>query len=85
MEASESSYGGLASWEEGVASVCFKSTQLLRSRIMASARRAAEMGGPQEGGENRHKIQCARLTEIRAQYVEKAKKEIKEKIAELGI
>jgi hypothetical protein len=38
-----------------------------------------------EGGENRHKIQCAALTEARARYVEKAKREIEEKIAEFGM
>ena len=38
-----------------------------------------------EGGENRHKVQCKRLIEMRARYVEKAKKEIEEKIAEFGM
>ena len=38
-----------------------------------------------EGGENRHKIQCAVLTKMRARYMEKAKNEIEEKIARFGI
>ena len=36
-----------------------------------------------EGGENRHKIQCAALVEAR--YMEKAKREIEEKIARFGL
>ena len=40
--------------------------------------------GWKEGGENRHKIQCAALTEMRASYMEKAMKEIEEKIALFG-
>ena len=38
-----------------------------------------------EGGENRHKVQCKRLVEIRASYVEKTKKEIEEKMARFGV
>ena len=38
-----------------------------------------------EGGGNRHKIQCAALTEARARYVEKAKMEIEEKMVEFGL
>ena len=38
-----------------------------------------------EGGENRHKIQCAALTEARARYMEKAKREIKEKMTRFGL
>ena len=34
-----------------------------------------------EGGANRHKVQCKSLIEMRARYVEKAKKEIEEKMA----
>ena len=37
-----------------------------------------------EGGESRHKVQCARMVETRARYMEKAKKEIEEKMAEFG-
>jgi hypothetical protein len=33
-----------------------------------------------EGGENRHKVQCKSLIEIKARYVEKSKREIEEKI-----
>ena len=33
-----------------------------------------------KGGENRHKIQCARLVESRAIYIEKAKREIEEQM-----
>ena len=36
-------------------------------------------------GENRHKIQCAALTEARARYMERAKREIKEMISEFGM
>ena len=38
-----------------------------------------------EGGEDRHKVQCKNLVEMKARYVEKAKKEIEEKIAEFGM
>ena len=38
-----------------------------------------------EGGENCHKVQCKRLVEIKARYVEKAKKEIEEKMARFGV
>jgi hypothetical protein len=38
-----------------------------------------------EGGESRHKIQCVSLTEARARYMEKAKREIEEKIAQFGL
>jgi MYND finger len=38
-----------------------------------------------EGGENRHKIQCAALVEIRARYMEKAKKEVEEKIEQFAV
>ena len=38
-----------------------------------------------EGGESSHKAQCQRLIEIKARYVEKAKKEIEEKMAEFGV
>ena len=38
-----------------------------------------------EGGEDKHKIQCARLVEMRARYMEKAKNEIEEKMTELGV
>ena len=38
-----------------------------------------------EGGENRHKIQCARLVEMRARYMEKAKREIEEQMARFGV
>ena len=38
-----------------------------------------------EGGENMHKIQCARLVEMRARYMEKAKGEIEEQMARFGV
>ena len=38
-----------------------------------------------EGGENRHKVQCARLKEQKALYKEKKAKEIEERLAELGL
>jgi ankyrin repeat protein len=38
-----------------------------------------------EGGENRHKVQCKSLIEIKARYVEKFKREIEEKMAEFGM
>ena len=38
-----------------------------------------------EGDENRHKIQCARLVEMRARYMEKAKKEIEEQMVRFGV
>ena len=38
-----------------------------------------------EGGENRHKIQCARLVEMRARYMEKVKREIEELMARFGM
>ena len=38
-----------------------------------------------EGGENRHKIQCARLVEMRARYMEKAKKEVEEQMVRFGV
>ena len=38
-----------------------------------------------EGDENRHKIQCARLIEMRARYVEKAKREIEEQMVRFGV
>ena len=38
-----------------------------------------------EGGENSHKVQCKRLVEIKARYVEKAKKEIEEQMTRFGV
>ena len=38
-----------------------------------------------EGGENRHKIQCARLIEMKMRCMEKAKREIEEKIASFRV
>lgn len=38
-----------------------------------------------EGGESSHKVQCKKLVEIRTKYVEKAKREIEEKIARIGV
>jgi ankyrin repeat protein len=38
-----------------------------------------------EGGENRHKVQCKNLIEIKARYVEKSKREIEEKMARFGM
>ena len=38
-----------------------------------------------EGGENRHKVQCKSLIEIKERYVEKAKEEIEEQMAKFGM
>ena len=42
-----------------------------------------------EGGVNRHKIQCTRLIEMRARYIEKAKLDLKsefeEQMARFGV
>jgi hypothetical protein len=38
-----------------------------------------------EGGENRHKVQCKSLIEIRERYVKKCQREIEEKIARFGV
>jgi hypothetical protein len=38
-----------------------------------------------EGGENRHKVQCKSLIEMKARYVEKAKREIEEQTAMLVV
>jgi hypothetical protein len=40
--------------------------------------------GLEGGGENRHKVQCKSLIEIKARYVEKVKREIEEKMARFG-
>jgi ankyrin repeat protein len=46
--------------------------------------KACQVKDWKEGGENRHKVQCKSLIEIRERYVEKAKKEIKEQMARFG-
>jgi hypothetical protein len=38
-----------------------------------------------EGGENRHKFLCKKMIEIRARYVEKAKREIEEQMAKFRV
>jgi hypothetical protein len=43
--------------------------------------KACQVRDWKEGGENSHKVQCKRLIEIRARYVEKAKEEIAEQMA----
>jgi hypothetical protein len=37
------------------------------------------------GSENRHKVQCMSLIEIRERYMEKAKREIEEQMARWGV
>jgi hypothetical protein len=47
--------------------------------------KACQVRDWKERVENSHKVQCKRLIEIRARYMEKTKKEIEEKISEFGI
>jgi ankyrin repeat protein len=47
--------------------------------------KACQVRDWKEGGENSHKVQCKSLIEIRARYVEKAKREIEEQMARFGM
>jgi ankyrin repeat protein len=47
--------------------------------------KACQVKDWKEGGESSHKVQCKSLIEISARYMEKAKREIEEKMAEFGM
>jgi hypothetical protein len=47
--------------------------------------KACQVRDWKEGVENSHKVQCKRLIEIRARYMEKAKMDIEEQMARFGM